>query len=85
MRDIRGDLRERAKLMEERARLANAHCEKLVKQLQTERDAKVADLKAKIVMIGKLIEFEEEQIGRVAPKMAKPPTKTAPPKLSLAG
>jgi len=79
MRDIRADLRERLKLAEERARAANAYCEKMVRQLQTERDAKVADLKVTIAMVSKLIKFEEEQIGKAAP----PATKVAP-SLSLA-
>jgi hypothetical protein len=83
MRDIRADLRERLKLAEERARAANAYCEKMVRQLQTDRDAKIADLKVTIAMVSKLIKFEEEQIGKAAPQATKPATK-ATPSLSLA-
>jgi hypothetical protein len=84
MRDIRDDLRERKKLMEEQVRLADVRFEKLVKQLQAEREAKVADLKMNMAMVGKLIDFEEAQIAKAAPKAATA-TKAPPPKLSLAG
>jgi hypothetical protein len=76
MRDIRSDLKERINLMEERIGVANAHCEKMVKRLQSERDAKIADLKAGLVMMRKLMEFEQKNI-KVAPAAASP-------KLSLA-
>jgi hypothetical protein len=87
MREIRGDLQERIKRWEEQVRLANAYCEKMVKQVQTDRDVKVADLKMKIATASKLIELEtfgEEEIGKVAPKATQPATEAAPPKLSLA-
>jgi hypothetical protein len=84
MRDIRDDLRERKKLMEEQVRLADVRFEKLVKQLQAEREAKVSGLKMKIAMVGTLIDYEEERVGKVDPKMAKPTAKPVPPKLSLA-
>ena len=58
MRDIRGDLQERADFIEEQIRAAYAHFEKVVQQLQTERDARVADLQGTHTMISKLIEFE---------------------------
>jgi hypothetical protein len=87
MRDIRGDLQERIKRWEEQVRLANAYCEKMMKQIQTDRDAKVADLKEKIATASKLLEFErvgEEQIEKVVPKATQPATEAAPRKLSLA-
>jgi hypothetical protein len=84
MRDIRDDLRERKKLMEEQVRLADVRFEKLVKQLQAEREAKVSGLKMKIAMVGTLIDYEDERVGQVAPKMAKTTAKPVPPKLSLA-
>ena len=80
MRDIRSDLQERVNLMEERIKAANAHCEEKVKQLQKERDATVADLKSGIAMMGKLMEFEHQQMGSVAPAKNRPVS----PKLSLA-
>ena len=59
MRDIRGDLQERAILVDEQIRAAVAHFDKAIQQLQTERDARIADLKAGLAMIAKLMEFEE--------------------------
>jgi hypothetical protein len=76
MRDIRSDLNERVKLMERRIKLADDHCERVVKQVQKERDAKVADLKSMIAMMDKLIELEQKEMGETA--------KPAPAKLTLA-
>jgi hypothetical protein len=59
MRDIRGDLQERAILVDEQIRAAAAHFDKAIQQLQTERDARIADLKAGLAMIAKFMEFEE--------------------------
>jgi hypothetical protein len=58
MRDIRSDLEERAHIIQEQVRGAYAHFEKVVQQLQSERDARVADLKGTLAMIDKLIQFE---------------------------
>jgi len=79
MRDIRNDLQERVKMFEHRVNAANAYCEKMVKQLQAERDTQVAELKAKIATATKLLEFEKEDFDKAAP------TKVDSPKLSLAG
>ena len=80
MRDIRSDLQERVNQMGERIKLANDYCEKMIKQLQKERDAKVAELNARIAMMSKLLEFEQKDMGEVAPAAVRP----ASPKLSLA-
>ena len=48
MRDIRGDLQERAILVDEQIRAAVAHFDKAIQQLQTERDARINDLKASL-------------------------------------
>jgi 6-phosphogluconate dehydrogenase len=80
MRDIRSDLLERANLMEERIKAANAHCEEKVKQLQKERDATVAELKSGIAMLGKLMEFEQGQMSNVEAARTRPVS----PKLSVA-
>jgi hypothetical protein len=59
MRDIRSDLQERATLINENIKAANAHFERAIEQLQRERDARIADLKSVFAMIAKLMEFEE--------------------------
>jgi hypothetical protein len=67
MRDIRSDLQERVGLLEQRIKAAHANCEEKVKQLQNERDATVADLKASIAMLAKLLESEQQHIGDIPP------------------
>ena len=63
--------------MEERIRAAQAHYEKMIKQLQSERDAKVAELKSGVSMMRKLMEFEQQEMGGVRP--AATPTAATPP------
>jgi hypothetical protein len=43
MRDIRSDLQERANFCEEQIRAAYAHFEKMIQQLQSELDVRIAD------------------------------------------
>ena len=77
MRDIRSDLQERATLIDEQIRAAVAHFDKTVQQLQTERDARIAELKSGLAMIAKFMAFEERFL-------AKPPEVPASPLLALA-
>ena len=65
MRDIRSDLEERAHIIQEQVRGAYAHFERMVQQLQSERDARVADLKGSLAMIEKLIQFETGIVSNV--------------------
>ena len=58
MRDIRSDLEERAHIIQEQVKVAYAHFERMAQQLQSERDARIADLKGSLAMIEKLIQFE---------------------------
>jgi hypothetical protein len=62
MRDIRSDLEERVHIIQEQLRGTNAHFEKMMQQLQHERDAKVSDLKGTLAMIDKFIQFETRAI-----------------------
>ena len=78
MRDIRGDLQERAILVDEQIRAAVAHFDKAIQQLQTERDARIADLKAGLAMIAKFMEFEERFLHTT------PPATPASPLVALA-
>ena len=65
MRDIRSDLEERAQIIQEQLRGTNAHFEKVMQQLQSERDARVADLKGTLAMIDKLMQFESGVMDKV--------------------
>ena len=78
MRDIRGDLQERAILVDEQIRASVAHFDKAIQQLQTERDARIAELKAGLAMIAKFMEFEERFLHTT------PPVTPASPLIALA-
>ena len=65
MRDIRSDLEERAHIIQEQVRVAYAHFERMAQQLQSERDARIADLKGSLAMIEKLIQFETGIVSNV--------------------
>ena len=78
MRDIRGDLQERAILVDEQIRAAAAHFDKAIQQLQTERDARIADLRAGLAIIAKFMEFEERFLHNTPPVTPASPHKTPP-------
>jgi hypothetical protein len=63
MRDIQSDLQERAALIDGQIRAAKTQFDKAVAQLQTERDAKVAELKSLSAMVAKFVEFEQRLSG----------------------
>ena len=65
MRDIRSDLEERAHIVQEQVRAAHAHFERMAQQLQSERDARIADLKGSLAMIERLIQFETGTVAKV--------------------
>jgi hypothetical protein len=64
MRDIRSDLEERAHIVQEQVRVAYAHFERMAQQLQSERDARVADLKGSLAMIEKLNSIRDWHHGQ---------------------
>lgn len=67
MRDIRNDLQERARLIEEQISGAYAQFEKMIEQLQTEREDRVADLKSELGAVVKLLEAEHRRMANVLP------------------
>jgi hypothetical protein len=78
MRDIRGDLQERAVLVDQQIRAAAAHFDKAIQQLQTERDARIGDLKASLAMIAKFMEFEERLLHNAPPATPASPHSMPP-------
>src|SRR6476660_5472836 len=80
MRDIRIDLQERARLIEDQISASYAQFEKMIEQLQNERDGKVSDLKAEFAALGKLMEVENRRMAHVLPLAVQWPA----PQLSLA-
>ena len=67
MRDIRSDLQERATLINEEIGVAYDQFQKILEQLQNERDAKIADLKSELAMVAKFMEFEQRFLGNASP------------------
>ncbi len=78
MRDIQSDLQERATLIDEQIRATVAHFDKTIQQLQTERDARIADLHSGLAMISKFMELEERFLQNT------PPVGPASPLVALA-
>ena len=80
MRDIRNDLAERARLIEDQISTAYAQFEKMLEQLQNERDGKVSELKSEFAALGKLMEIENRRMANVLPLAVQGPA----PQMSLA-
>ena len=74
MRDIRGDLQDRASLLEEQINSAQTQFEKLFEQLKREHDNRLEDLKAELEAVNTLMELEHRRLGSVAagPKGPQP-------------
>lgn len=69
MRDIRNDLTQRARLVEEQIAAAYGQFEQRLEQLQTERDGRVAELQSEMAALSKLIELEHRRISHEERRM----------------
>ena len=63
MRDIRGDLQERASLVEQQINATQNQFERLMAQLKSERDSRAIDLKAALNAVNRVIEIEHRRLG----------------------
>jgi hypothetical protein len=63
MRDIRGDLQDRASLLEEQINAHEAQFDKLIEQLKREHDQRLEDLKAELEAVTRLLEVELRRLG----------------------
>lgn len=63
MRDIRGDLQDRAALLEEQISAHEAQFEKLIDQLKREHESRLEDLKAELEAVNRLLEVELRRLG----------------------
>ena len=77
MRDIRSDLEERANLIQAQVKAAYTHFEKVMQQMQAERDAKIAELTETLAMINKVMQFESG-IGDKVVTLSPSPAANAP-------
>ena len=66
MRDIRGDLQDRASLLEDQINAHEAEFEKLIEQLKREHDSKLEDLKAELEAVTRLMEVELRRLSSAA-------------------
>ena len=76
MRDIRGDLQDRASLLEEQINAHEAEFEKLIEQLKREHDSRLEDLKAELEAVTRLMEVE---LRRLSSAPAAPTVQTREP------
>lgn len=73
MRDIRSDLQDRARHIEEQINGAQAHFERGIERLQSEREARTAELNAELAAVSKLLDSEMRRLGgQVAQQTAAP-------------
>ena len=64
MRDISGDLQERANLLEQQINAAQAQFEKLIEHFKGEHDSKLKDLKAELETVNRVTEIEHRRLRR---------------------
>ena len=72
MRDIRGDLQDRAALLEEQINAQETQFENLIEQLKQEHDAKLVDLRAELDAVNRLIELECRRLETAAAPLRAP-------------
>ena len=58
MRDIRGDLQDRASLLEEQINAQEAQFDQLIEQLKREHDTRLEDFRAELDAVNRLMELE---------------------------
>lgn len=81
MRDIRNDLKQRARLIEDEISAAYAEYEKMVERLQIERDGRLSTLQTELAALGKVIESENRRVT-TEPPMAEPPRIAEPQRMA---
>ena len=89
MRDIRDDLRERANMLEEQLKSADAQFQKFVEQLKSEHEAKLRDLRSELEAVNVLLAIEQRRHGsapaaQVAPAAQAPAQRQQQPHQPLA-
>jgi hypothetical protein len=85
MRDIRNDLRERADKAHDGIKAADVDFERMVERLRHEHDARVADFKAALAIIAKLMEFENRRMGNVVTVESPTPSPSLADRIKAVG
>jgi len=63
MRDIRGELQERASLVEQQINATQNQFKRLLEQLKSELHTRAIDLKAALNAVNRVIEIEHRRLG----------------------
>jgi hypothetical protein len=81
MRDIRADLQERVKLLDEQINAAQAQFDKFLEQIRGEHEARLKDLKAELDAVNHLLVIGRRRQGggAPAPKAPAESQRSAPP------
>jgi hypothetical protein len=66
MRDIRGDLQDRVKLLEEQRKAQQGQFENLIEQIKREHEARLEALQTELDAVNTLMEVENRRLGGVA-------------------
>ncbi len=84
MRDIRSDLQERVKLLDDQIKSAQAQFDNFLEQIKGEHDARLKDLKAELEAVNHLLGIEHRRLNGAAasPKPQNESQKSAPPPLA---
>ena len=82
MRDIRIDLQERARLIEDQISASYAQFEKMIEQLQNERENRVLELKSELAALSKLMDVEHRRMANVLPLATQAPAPQSAPQQS---
>jgi hypothetical protein len=80
MRDIRADLQERVKLLDDQIGAAQAQFEQFLEQIKNEHEGRLKDLKAELEAVNHLLAIEHRRHGSAAPmpKAQAEPQRSAP-------
>jgi hypothetical protein len=78
MRDIRGDLQDRASLLEEQITAHEAQFEKLVAQIRAEHETTLKDFRAEFDVVTKLHELEQRRLDNAPQAPTGAPVQPAP-------
>ena len=73
MRDIRGDLQDRANLLEEQINAHQAQYDSLIEQFKREYDVRLEDLRAELEAVTRLMDLELRRLGSRQPAQSAPP------------
>ena len=76
MRDIRGDLQDRANLLEEQIKAHEAQFEKLIDQLKREHEQRLDDLKTEFEAVNRLLDLELRRLEAAPPAPVTPARET---------